>query len=277
MFHGLLLLALLESPVDRAVNYLSKEVAKWRTENGCFSCHNNGDGARALYAAGLKRDGPFLAATTEWLASPKKWETNPGDPVVSDKRLARIQFATALRASGASGSGCEAAPLVAADQSADGSWPIDDGSPATYGTVLATHFAYVLLRDCRHPGTVRAEAFLRSAKPSNVADAAALLLTFSGNAATREYLLQSQNPNGGWGQFARSPSQVFDTAIAMLALKQGPEVDRGRSWLESQQFAEGGWPGTTRPPGSQSYAQHISTTAWATLALLATDPERQKH
>jgi len=32
----------------------------------------------------------------------------------------------------------------------------------------------------------------------------------------------------------------------------------------------GGWPETTRPSGGVSYAEHISTTAWALYALLET-------
>ncbi len=35
----------------RAVEFLKREVPAWSKNNGCFSCHNNGDAARALYAA----------------------------------------------------------------------------------------------------------------------------------------------------------------------------------------------------------------------------------
>ena len=35
----------------RAVKYLAHEVPRWRAEEGCYSCHNNGDAARALMAA----------------------------------------------------------------------------------------------------------------------------------------------------------------------------------------------------------------------------------
>src|SRR5713101_5794378 len=35
----------------RATGYLIVEVPRWEKENHCFSCHNNGDGARVLYAA----------------------------------------------------------------------------------------------------------------------------------------------------------------------------------------------------------------------------------
>ena len=47
--------ALLHSPClsaeDRALAYLIREVPAWSREHKCFSCHNNGDAARALYTA----------------------------------------------------------------------------------------------------------------------------------------------------------------------------------------------------------------------------------
>jgi hypothetical protein len=47
-------------------------------------------------------------------------------------------------------------------------------------------------------------------------------------------------------------------------------VAGGRAFLLEAQLGDGSWVETTRPAGQQSYAQYISTTAWATLALLAT-------
>ena len=47
-------------------------------------------------------------------------------------------------------------------------------------------------------------------------------------------------------------------------------IVRGRAFLLTQQQPDGSWIETTRPPGNVSYAQRISTTGWATLALLAT-------
>ena len=57
--------------------------------------------------------------------------------------------------------------------------------------------------------------------------------------------------------------------VVELERTRGP-IARGRSFLLAQQQPGGGWPETTRPPGAQSYAQHISTSAWATLALILT-------
>ena len=47
----LALAAAAQSPEDRAIAYLEDEVSAWSRSNGCYSCHNNGDGARALYEA----------------------------------------------------------------------------------------------------------------------------------------------------------------------------------------------------------------------------------
>jgi hypothetical protein len=70
-------------------------------------------------------------------------------------------------------------------------------------------------------------------------------------------------------------SESFDTAVVLLALRKLNKLAtaRGRAFLIASQRPDGGWPETTRPPGGQSYAQHISTSAWATLALLLTDSQ----
>jgi hypothetical protein len=77
------------------------------------------------------------------------------------------------------------------------------------------------------------------------------------------------------GDLGRSPAEAFDTALALIGLSRtGTRHDalktRGRAWLIRNQLESGGWRETTRPPGGASYAQHVSTTAWATIALLLT-------
>ncbi len=65
--------------------------------------------------------------------------------------------------------------------------------------------------------------------------------------------------------------------LALMARRDLPGVPemvrRGRSFLVASQEEDGSWPETTRPPGAESYAQRISTTGWATLALLSTPKE----
>ena len=61
----------------RAVEFLKREAPAWSRDNGCFSCHNNGDAARALYAAsrkGYRIPADVLTDTTDWVARPERWD-----------------------------------------------------------------------------------------------------------------------------------------------------------------------------------------------------------
>jgi hypothetical protein len=283
------------TPEQRAIDYLAIEVPKWSAENQCFSCHNDGDGARALYAAverGYKLPDGALARTTEWLAKPRVWDSNRGNPASSDKKLARIQFAAALTAALRSDvvrdaeALTAAAELVVEHQEADGSWRVDTGStagsPVTYGAALATYLSRETLKSAGamqfSRAIAKADAWLRRAKPVTVFDAAAILLAVPARKDLAEVVLAAQASDGGWGPYRGAPPEPFDTAVVMLALR-GQEgatkaVARGRDYLIRTQLDPGGWPETTRPPGGQSYAQHLSTTAWATLALLSTNADR---
>src|SRR2546426_2310157 len=88
------------TPEERAIAYLAREVPRWSADNKCFSCHNNGDAARALYTAvklSYRVPAGALDDTSAWLATPDRWDQNGGEGPFSDRRLARIQFAAALR------------------------------------------------------------------------------------------------------------------------------------------------------------------------------------
>jgi hypothetical protein len=288
---------------SKAVEFLTREVPAWSKNNGCFSCHNNGDAARALYLAsqkGYRIPTETLSDTTGWLIHPSRWIHNKGAPGPSDQRLANLQFALALLTAVETGYVADRKPLraasqkVAADQDSSGAWLIDSGtavgSPATYGSVLATAMACRVLRAAglaEHRQSVeRAQQWLLRV-PVNSIDVAAAWLLSAGNIPGRSatnrsqecltLIGQAQTREGGWGPYPDSPPEVFDTAIVLLALagteKHGPstgQIQRGRSFLAAQQNPDGSWPATTRPPGGESYAQTLSTTGWATIALLAT-------
>ena len=167
------------TPEAKAVAFLSREVPRWSRQNHCFSCHNNGDAARALLEAsqaGHHVPGDALAETTAWLQKPVEWEHNGGKGPYNDKRLARVAFTAALATAVSTGrvqdrkALVEAAGQLALDQAADGSWPIegDDatGAPATYGRPLATLLARESLaaaEPMRFRAAIdRADAWLRS-------------------------------------------------------------------------------------------------------------------
>ena len=283
-------------PEIRAVAYLAREVPRWRPENDCRSCHHDGDGARALYRAiGLGFDVPSAAirGSTDWLARPIDWDDNGGDGPFNDRRLARIQFSWALAGAVEAGVVPDRAPLIEAanrldaDQGDDGSWRIDGpdaiGSPATYGRSLATLAARRVLGaadPARHRRAIMAaDAWLDARPITTIMDASVELLRGPGIDADRrlralDLLRRSQAAGGGWGPYAASPPEVFDTALAVLALLTNPsdETDamarRGRAFLVAEQLPSGGWIETTRPSGGESFAQHLSTSAWAALALM---------
>lgn len=285
------------SPEERAVAYLVREVPSWPRENRCFSCHNNGDAARALFAAqraALPVPAAALTETARWLTRPESWDQKDPSGQAGDVRLARIQFAAALAEANLDRPALRrAAELLAGEQTADGCWEVEVpgnlGSPTTYGAVLATALARQVLRQADPhqfaAALARSERWLLAVPVRNVFTAAGVLVGLDGvegAAATAqrtrclEVVRQGIGPDGGWGPFQTSPAEPFDTALVMLALarQQSPSVApllrRGRAYLLATQRPEGGWPETTRPAGSSSYAQHISTTAWALLALLAT-------
>jgi hypothetical protein len=296
------------APEDRALGYLAREVPRWSRANKCFSCHNNGDAARALYAAvRLGRGVPpeALLDTSRWLSRPEGWDHNGGDGPSSDKRLARVQFAWALADAVRAGRVRDRGPLeraarrLADDQAADGSWPLEGndavGSPATYGRPLLTFAAREALRaadPARYRDAIdRADRWLLRQPATNTPDATAVLSAAAlsdrpeAGACRRrvlDVLRKGQSADGGWGPFPDAPPEPFDTAVALLALNRLPDpppdvramITRGRAYLAASQNPDGSWPETTRPPGGESYAQRLSTTGWATLALLAGTEKR---
>jgi hypothetical protein len=296
--------------IARGVGYLVKEVPKWKAEHPCYSCHNNGDATRALLVASAKGYdiGASLDETLAFLKQPATWDQNKAPGGVDDKALARVQFASALAVAERHGKAAStdlqaAAKLLVADQKGDGSWTLDDsqslGSPTTYGPILATWSARsTLIASGMQPDAfsiVQADRWVRGLTPESVLDAAGtvLALELSSDVMAENLrrtclsiLRQGQSADtGGWGPYVTAAPQVFDTAIAVLALTSleaeprlarsayRPEqlkeaIANGKKYLASQQKPDGSWPETTRPANQESYAQRISTTGWALLALL---------
>lgn len=298
------------SPEARAIVFLAREVPQWAAKNHCYSCHNNGDAARALimaFRAGLLEDRQPLIDTLAFLRAPAEWDTNGPEGPFKDKKLARIQFATALVESSADILSIDRPALVAAGalvaelQQPDGSWQTDAegtiGSPVTYGQPLATYFAAGVLGAAdagRYREAIdKSRQWFKDHPPQNILSAAATLLALRNGtdekstmqrATALDLIVCGQSTAGGWGPFVTAPPEVFDTALVLLALRaqqeRSPElqsrIDRGRKYLLDTQEADGSWAATTRPPGVESYAQRMSTTGWATQALIVTRPSAVK-
>jgi hypothetical protein len=298
------------TPESRAIAHLVREVPAWPADNKCFSCHNSGVAAGALLAArrrGQKVPDKALEETTRWLSRPEKWDTRRDGGAATDKALGQIQFGAALVEALDAGALKErrplldAAKLIAAEQQKDGSWQVEAdgslGSPATLGKALATHLARLVLvkADAKsHADAIaKADRWLRQMEAKSIPDAAAALLALEGaddkEAITqrkrcREVLRKFQDRDGGWGPYATSAPEPFDTALALLALARYPKEEgtaemlrRGRAYLVAAQEEDGAWPGTTRPAGRSSYAQRTATAGWVLQALLATDASAKRR
>jgi hypothetical protein len=164
---------------------------------------------------------------------------------------------------------------------------------------LATAMARRVLVDAAtdfvKPAIAKADTWLRAANSESVIDSASLVIGLEHAAddrarAQRRQALSvirlGQSPAGGWGPYTNVGPEVFDTALVLLALRSLNRSDlagsafsqeqadtaiaAGRKYLVAQQSKDGSWPETTRPANQESYAQRISTTGWALLALLET-------
>ncbi|GBD08644.1 hypothetical protein HRbin22_00885 [Candidatus Thermoflexus japonica] len=86
----------------------------------------------------------------------------------------------------------------------------------------------------------------------------------------RAFLLQAQNPDGGWGYRFGSPSATEPTAAVLLALAPDPDAapatEAARRWLRSAQRPDGGW--GLDPEDEESGWM----TAWGILGLARWDP-----
>jgi hypothetical protein len=275
-------------PIAKGVDYLKVEVPKWKQEHPCYSCHNNGDATRALLVASSKGYdiGTSLDDTLSFLKQPSQWDQNKAPSGFDDKQLARIQFASALAVAERYGKAAStdlaaAAKLLAADQQPDGSWKLDSseslGSPATYGTIIATWSARsTLISSGMQPDNftiVQTDRWVRGLTPENVLDASATMLALELSSDVMaenlrrtclSILREGQSPTGGWGPYVTAAPQVFDTAMAVLALSAlqaeprlarfayRPEelkeaIANGKKFIVSQQRPDGSWPETTRP------------------------------
>jgi hypothetical protein len=287
-----------EKATEKAIGYLAAETPTWRTEHRCASCHHQGSAVRALLTARdkgrFKGDKP-LENSLLWLAQPEKWSENHGDPNASDQTLADLQFGASLLAAQKQFPDRfrddlpRFARQLTARQEKDGRFDLEssDGlaTPITLGPILLTACARDVFQsqgDEFRDSAKRANDWLINFKPRNTFEASSLLIALkkgdaekSARAAARKIVIASAHSTGGFGPYVSSPAEVFDTALAVIALsrdddakKNRPLIDKAKKQLVAWQSDNGSWEETTRPSGSISYAHRIATTSWALEALL---------
>ena len=303
-------------PEGRALAFLCREVPRWSRENHCFSCHNNGDAARALYARdrmGLAIvERPALADTTGWLTQPDRWDHNGGDGPFSDKRLARVQFAARPRGR-ASGRACQrpqvvlrAAERLSQDQAADGSWPLEGedepGSPTAYGQFLATYLAREVLSSAAPADS----AGDRSSKPLAPrsrrehghrrrghahGDCSAFVSPRRDAPRPEPRLLRkAQSDDGGWGPFVKPPRRKsFDTGAGVDRTGDRLEIPWSSATCIVPAAARSSSPSSSpmaagsRPPGLEAERATPSASPppagrpWPSSRLARTAHRRRRH
>lgn len=273
----------LDAAISKAVASLAVEVPKWRIENTCASCHNQGDAARALIEAhrqGFIDTTQPLESTLQWLSTPNSWKDNYGAQEFNDPVLSNVQFANSLLVArlhwGERFSRAleEAAALIAKLQKSDGSWEIDGGatfaSPITHGSILLTGTSVRILdsanRQTYNQPIERGEQWLARQQARNIVEASSLLIATDQHPnfdAQRsecvKILVDAQGTDGGLGPHANAQAEVFDTALALLALAKTERnekvqlaIENCARYLLKQQEESGMWPGTVRPSGIDS-------------------------
>ncbi len=196
-----------------------------------------------------------------------------------------------------------------AAQRPDGSWPAGDGRPPMEdGPIQGTAFALRALQLYPLPGTeserkerlARARDYLSKAKPVSFNQEVFQLLGLGWAGETQERLRPfvtaiagKQLSDGGWAQLDGLPSDSWATGQALFALNtvgglavSDPVFQKGIRFLLRTQFEDGSWYVRSRawpfqphfesdfPHGKDQWIS-ASGTAWATMALLLTQPTRE--
>lgn len=196
---------------------------------------------------------------------------------------------------------------LAATQRPDGSWPTADYRPPMEdGPIQGAAFAIYAFRlyplAGREPELQkrisRAVDYLLKANPTTFNQQVFQLLGLSWARENTERLrpfvsaiLKGQNADGGWSQLDGLPSDSWATGQALVALNTGggiptsdPAFQKGVRFLLQTQFEDGSWYVRSRAwpfqPHFESEFPHgkdqwisASGTAWATMALLLTQPK----
>ena len=239
--------------VERGSAFLEKDVAKWRKEHKCSTCHH---GTLTVWAyAEAKSQGYALKAET--VAETVKWakkrflkridkprDTRPGWKMVSTPAIYLALMAQSVDKQDAVSAGelKRIADHLIRHQEPDGSWawssapPINRPPPFFESDEVATRLAYMVLgphvpadpkqnsaaRDSRK----KAATWLAKTKPADTTQAAALRLLMkvrdedSAETVQSEVtqFLKRQNKDGGWGQQGTLPSDAYATGQALYVL-----------------------------------------------------------
>jgi Squalene-hopene cyclase C-terminal domain len=268
--------------IERGLDFLLTDAAKWRKEHECSTCHH---GTMTLWALEEARSHGYDVAA-ETLTNTAKWtkerldridlprDTRPGWRMVNTPALYLSLMALSVPMQDAVSTDelQRIAGHLLRHQEDDGSWawssaPAKNRPPPVFESdEVATLLGYLALgsqapaelkeksdiRGARH----KAAAWLAKTKPSDTTQAAALRLHVKVEDGEPAETLQSeidqflarQNKDGGWGQLRDAASDAYATGQALYVLSLAgvkndrEEVRRAVSFLVETQKEDGSWP-----------------------------------
>jgi ankyrin repeat protein len=295
----------------RAIAAIQKAQSTWYTANKqvCGSCHHQYQPALA-YRAARERGIPVDEAIAHADAV-KAFTFADIDRAIQYSYVIEPAMDDAYRMVAAHAAGVAPnlgaavyARLLISRQNRDGDWDgFHQRPPSSYSRFTMTALGLRAVQLYHHSSqkaaaaaaVARARTFLEKQQARATEDHAYRIIGLKWAGADRNTLQRlarelkaAQRPDGGWGAFAGRDSDVYATAQALVALREGGVGDidtgwrRGVEYLLKAQAADGSWrlksrlnpPAPLSPPYfdagyPEGHDQFISMTAasWAVMAL----------
>jgi ankyrin repeat protein len=295
----------------RGVAAIQKAQATWYTTNKqvCASCHHQYQPALALRAA--REHGIPVDETIARADAVKAFTFADIDRAVQYLYVIEPAMDDAYRMVAAHAAGVPKnlgaaiyARLLISRQNRDGDWDgFHQRPPSSYSRVTMAALGLRAVQQYHHASQksaadaaiARARTFLESQNARATEEHAYKLIGLKWAGANRSTLQRlsrdlkaAQRPDGGWGARPGRDSDVYATAQALVALREGgvgdidPDWRRGIEYLMKSQAPDGSWrlksrlnpPAPLSPPYfdagyPEGHDQFISMTAasWAVMAL----------
>jgi|GEM_PF-1741144 len=274
---------MIHKSVDRALEFLTLDAAKWRQERGCATCHH---GVMTVWALSEARRQGY-AVPAEPLADTVKWTKDLLVPQFSKPRDPRWGYNFVSLPGIYLGIMSQTLPILSRDegnrvavhlanhQEEDGAWLVPpqnaNTSPPTWESRETIALWALLAWEPYVPADPQAAAAARAARekvvtwlansrPAEITQELSLRLLLDireGRTADQiqpkiDELLARQNPDGGWSQFKELPSDAYATGQLLWILSfsgippDDPQIRRAISYLVANQQENGSWPMTPR-------------------------------
>ncbi len=310
--------------VREGLRFLEKDAARWKAERQCATCHHGtltlwafNEAKRAHYAVPPEALAEMEQGTRErFLGSlDKPRDPRPGWNMINTPALylaVMAQSQPALpsptveerrRIAGHATRHLEEDGSVLTPATMSPPRPIDGPPPVFESREILTLLGALALRPQKplaaeepaavHEARKKVGTWLALTAPGDDTQAQVLRLLLAARErkpgsvlrAATEGLLARRNPDGGWGQLRRLPSDAYATGQVLYGLSLAgvdhcrPEIGQAVAFLVGNQRADGSWPMTSRAhPGATPYTNPVPITyfgsCWAVMGLARSAPAR---